>query len=93
MLQEDQKKPLKFNKKGMFVISKTDILLKLKNPYLIEPLEKQAFIEFEQEKGVFDMYRMHLDADPDFNIIATEQEMNYCLKHSKQIKMARHKNI
>jgi hypothetical protein len=68
----------------MFVLSKIDILTKLKNPYLIEPHEKQVFHEFEKSKDQndqYEIYRVWGEADRDFNIIATQAEMKYCIEN------------
>ena len=65
----------------MFVVSKIDIKLKQKTPYQIEPYEKQVFFEFEPCKNGsngFEIYKLHRNADEDFNIIATDAEMAYC---------------
>jgi hypothetical protein len=38
-----------------------------------------------------DLYKLHLDADEDFNIIATSAEMKYCQENKAQIKKMRAK--
>ena len=79
----------------MFVVSKIDILTKLKTPYTIEPHEKQVFHEFEKSQDSqdkFEIYKFRKDTDVDFNIIATDCEMKYCIENEKKIKRIRLKN-
>lgn len=103
-LAEDQKRPENgvYNKKSMFVISKIDILKKKASPYQIDPLEKQAYIEFDKipstaessaEQLSIDLYRLHLDADPAYNIVATESEIKYCRENIASIRKLREKAI
>lgn len=90
-----------YNKKCHFVISKIDILTKIvRNPYAIEPLEKQVYYEFEKtkeseslplEKATFEIYRVQHGADEDFNLIATDAEIIYCNENKKHIKRMREK--
>ena len=53
------------------------------------------YYEFEKCKdsseGAIEIYRLHKGADEDFNIIATQAEMQYCLENGKQIKKMREK--
>ena len=77
----------------MFVVSKIDILHKLKNPFTIEPFERQVFHQFniEEASGEVELYKFHKGADEDFNIIATKPEMKYCEENKDLIKRGRRK--
>lgn len=76
----------------MFVISKLEIS-RNKNVYQMEHYERQTFYEFEKDQNsMVEIYKVHLDADPDFNIIATENEMKYFNDNKAQIKKLRNKS-
>lgn len=97
-LAEEQKKPSEgkfaFNEKSMIVLTKIDIISKIKTPYMIDPLEKQVFYEFEkspEDETKVEIYKVNLNSDPDFNLIATASEMKYCNENKKQIKKMREK--
>ncbi|TNV86461.1 hypothetical protein FGO68_gene10916 [Halteria grandinella] len=99
-LAEEQKRPENgaFNKQNMLVISKIDILSKARATFQIDPLEKQAYWEFDKlptdpTKIAYDLYSLHLDADPAFNIVATETEIKYCKENINTIRKLREKAV
>ena len=56
----------------MLVVSRTDVLGKLKQPYNMEQSDRQVFHEFERDSNNnVQYYMLHKDADPTVNIIAT----------------------
>ena len=78
----------------MFVISKIDVLAKYSknNIHMIDIHEKQVYYEFErssQDSNKVELFKMHLDADPDFLICATDEEMRQCIENSAQYKRQR----
>ena len=59
-------------KSSMLVVSRTDVLGKLKQPYNMEQSDRQVFQEFERDaNNNVQYYMLHKDADPTVNIIAT----------------------
>jgi len=73
----------------MIVISKIDIIHKLKILYSVEQWEKQVFHEFDKcatSSKKFEIHKLHKNADVDFNIIATDAEMKICVENKPQIK-------
>ena len=93
---DDQKRPdlrTGYSKPGLFVISKIDILAKVKTAYSIEQHEKQVFHEFDRVGTGFEIFKIHPDADKDFNLIATDAEMKYCQDNAAQIKKVRLRNL
>ena len=98
LLAEDQKKPdarIGFLKQGMFVISKIDVLSKVKAHYNIDHNDKQVFHEFDKLQlddgsiASYDLFKLHKGADEEFNIIATDAEMKYCNDNMISIKKMR----
>lgn len=41
----------------------------------------------------FEIFKIHPDADKDFNLIATDAEMKYCWDNAAQIKKVRLRNV
>ena len=91
-LAEEQKRPERgqYQKSSMLVISKIDVLAKLKQPFQMEQADRQVFHEFEKDtENNVQYYRFHKGADAMFNIIATDAEMKYCNDNFRQIKKMR----
>ena len=87
-LQEEQKRPEVFNQQSMFVISKKDVVAMHKAP-LIDQHEKQVYFEFDRSPlnpSQVEIYKMHLDADPDFLICATDSEMRHYDENKAHVK-------
>ncbi len=96
-LTEEQKRPDKgqYQKSSMLVVSKIDVLAKLKQPFTIEQQDRQVFHEFEKdaEIGKINYYKLHKGADASVNIIATDAEMKYCNDNFKEIKKMRERQL
>lgn len=73
----------------MIVISKLDYT-KNKNPFMMD-YERQVFYEFDKIKSEalgeqVEYYKVFLDADKDFTIVATDSELKYFNENKEQIK-------
>lgn len=96
LLSDEQKKPEKgqYQKSSMFVVSHTEVLTKLKQPYMLEQPERQVFHEFDRDaNNNVQYYRLHMDADATVNIIATEEEMKYCKENLKTLKKLKERQL